>query len=353
MAGLSISREAAAAPVFVAGYPGTLGGANTECWHTVRLWRQFGKHVVLLPNADPPDACRRRLDAIGCTTVSGAWPRLDDAPHLRGATVVAFCNVAFLRCADRFRDLGCRIVWVGCMNWMFPEERLHYRSRGPFDAYVFQSGYQQAELTPQLEKFGVVASQCHRIRGAMCVDEFAFAPRQHSAGTPLVVGRLSRPAPDKFSANTWSLYRRIPHPVLARVMGWNDEVARKVGGPPAWAECLPPDAVSVQVFLASLHCMIQINGGAEENWPRSGLEAMAAGVPIVAPNRWGWREMIRHGETGYLAETDDEVAYYAARLAYDEPHRLAMAGEARRVLEEELASPAALWQAWRPVLEPP
>ena len=29
---------------------------------------------------------------------------------------------------------------------------------------------------------------------------------------------------------------------------------------------------------------------------------MAAGVPIVAQNDWGWREMIEHGVTGFLGE---------------------------------------------------
>ncbi len=25
-----------------AGYPGEMGGANTEAWHTVKLWRRAG-----------------------------------------------------------------------------------------------------------------------------------------------------------------------------------------------------------------------------------------------------------------------------------------------------------------------
>jgi hypothetical protein len=28
--------------IFVLGYPGFVGGAQTECWATVKLWRQAG-----------------------------------------------------------------------------------------------------------------------------------------------------------------------------------------------------------------------------------------------------------------------------------------------------------------------
>jgi len=110
-------------------------------------------------------------------------------------------------------------------------------------------------------------------------------------------------------------------------------------------------AETPQEFLGSLHCMMQVNGGAQENWPRSGLEAMACGVPIVAENRWGWTEMIRHGETGWLADSHDEMAYHAARMAYDEELRMEIAQRARRVLKEELAAPEVLWAAWRRLFE--
>ncbi|MFH1265326.1 MAG: glycosyltransferase, partial [Planctomycetota bacterium] len=116
-------------------------------------------------------------------------------------------------------------------------------------------------------------------------------------------------------------------------------------------ECLPAGAETSRQFLGTLHCMVPINGGAGENWPRCALEAMAGGVPIVAENKWGWREMIRHGETGYLASTDEETAYCAARLAYDEDHRLQIVHQARQALQEELAHPGETWAGWQRLFE--
>ena len=243
------------------------------------------------------------------------------------------------------------MVWVGCMTWLLPEERKLYRRRGPLDAYVFQSRYQEGQLLGQLAKFGVGPSQCFLIRGALDLGEFPFRPLAHRQGSPLVVGRISRAAEDKFSAATWPIYRRIPHPVRARIMAWDESIARKLGPPPSWAECLPAETETAQEFFATLHCMLQVNGSAEENWPRSGLEAMASGVPVVAQNQWGWSEMICHGQTGLLADGADELAYAAARFAYDEDLRLAIAHRARRALEEELANPAAIWPAWQRLFE--
>ncbi len=185
-----------------------------------------------------------------------------------------------------------------------------------------------------------------------CTEEWPFQPLKHEPKKqPFVVGRISRPAPDKYSSNTWPIYQRIPHPIHARLMAWSPEVEHKLGKPPSWAEVLPSRAETAQQFFSRLHVMVQVNGGAQENWPRSGLEAMAAGVPIVAQNQWGWREMIRHGETGYLADTDDELAFYAARLAYDEGLRQYFARAARKRLEQNLASPERIWTAWKHVLE--
>ena len=131
------------------------------------------------------------------------------------------------------------------------------------------------------------------------------------------------------------------------MLGMDDRTHGKLGATPAWADCLKPMAISAQQFLATLHCPLPVNGGARENWPRAGLEAMAAGVPIVAQDDWGWREMIEHGVTGFLGSDDCELAHYAAMLAYDEELRLRVIEAARERLVTELANPAKIWAGWQ------
>ena len=336
--------------IFVCGYPSDVGGANTELWHTAKLWRRMGRGVTLIPTWKADRRWREKLDGIGCHTRETTPDDLHDVPGLAGGTVVSMCNTEFLAVADRFRRLGCKIVWVGCMNWLFPKERLHYRRHGVFDRYVFQSRHQRDQLVPQLRRFGYEDGQGHVIRGAFDCEEFPFRPAPHGRGEVFTIGRISRAAADKYSPRTWDIYAKVPHPIRARVLGWAAEVRARLGPPPRWATCLPAGNQSPREFLATLQAMVHASGQAVENWPRVGLEAMAAGVPVVADNRGGWPEMIRHGRTGYLCDTDDQFAYYTARLAYDEPHRLQMVRRARTVLETELAEPETIAAGWRKLL---
>ena len=333
--------------LFVMGYPGDIGGASTEVWHTICLWRRFDVEVHLIPTSTPEATWRDRLDALHCVTHDATPETLDRIPGLAGAVVVAFCNRGFLATAARLRDLGCRLVWVNCMTWLFDAERQFYAAHGPFDAYVFQSEFQRATLEPQLRAFGYTPRQGHLIRGAFDLTEWEFSPRPHPNGTTFVVGRAARPDPDKWSSNTWPIYNRIQYRnKRALMLGMDERVHAKLGAAPSWADCLKPRALPAPVFFRQLHAMLPINGGARENWPRVGLEAMATGVPIIAQNLWGWREMIVHGKTGFLANCDEELAHYTAMLAYDEDLRLSIATAARQRLESDLADPNRIWEGW-------
>ena len=56
-----------------------------------------------------------------------------------------------------------------------------------------------------------------------------------------------------------------------------------------------------------------------EGLPNTIMEAMAAGVPVVASDIWGNRELVVHGETGFLAPLGDRatLARYANKLLDD------------------------------------
>ena len=334
-------------PVYVLGAPGPVGGADTELWHTLVLWRKFGLEVAVVPTWGLSAPWRQKCEDIGCTVYAPGGPQQAlEVPGLRGSVLVSFCNGEFLKNAALFRKAGCKVVWANCMTWVFDQERRHFAEHGPFDHFIFQSKHQQSMLAPQFRKYGYSDGQGSVIHGAFALEEFPFRPLEHKQGEPFLVGRISRADPDKYSSNTWPIYGRIPHPIRARLMAWDDRIQNKLGPPPEWAECLHVNHETPQEFFGKLHAMLQVNGGAGENWPRSGLEAMACGVPVVVQNQWGWREMVRHGQTGYLCDSDDQLAYYTAKLAYEEEHRMNMAYQARRMLEEELASPEVLWQQW-------
>jgi hypothetical protein len=335
--------------VFIIGYPSEFGGADTELWHTVKIWRRNGVDVCLIPTWRADGRQRAKLEQTGASTWEVAGPDdFSSVPGLAGSIVVSFCNGEFLKIAASLHKLDCKLVWVNCMTWAFGPELSYYEQHGPFSAYVFQSVYQQSLLAPIYAKHGAAQSSFHLVRGAFDCGEFPFQPRSHRPDEPFVMGRIARDDPDKWSSNLWPIYSSVRYTnKRARLMAWSERLTTKCGAPPAWAETLAPNAETAQAFLNSLHCLFPINGGARENWPRAGLEAMSSGVPVVAQREWGWCEMIEHGVTGFLGSDDCELAHFAAMLAHDEELRLQIARKARERLVNILANPACTWSSWR------
>jgi hypothetical protein len=225
------------------------------------------------------------------------------------------------------------------------------RRHSPAEAYVFQSEFQRAELEKVLPPFGYAPAQGRVIRGALSFDEIPFCPRPHGPREEFYVGKLARPDQDKWSSNHWRILERVPYAGRrALAMGWTLPLARKCGSPPAWAETFAPQQLAAGDFLGRCHALLGLNGGARENWPRAGLEAMAAGVPLVCQNLWGWREMIVNGETGFLTDDDEEMAFRLAQLAYDDDLRQRIIRRAREHVKE-LADPERIGRQWRELFE--
>lgn len=338
--------------IFVLGYPGDMGGANTECWHTVKLWRQHGVDVHFIPTWGHDPHWKEKLDAIGCVTHFVDRENLEKTPGLEGSLTVGFCNGEYIIQAPRLRAIGCKLIWVNCMTFLFDYERTFFKEYGPADAMIYQSEFQRQELEGSLQEVGYSSESGHLIHGAFDLDDWKFQPLAHEPDSSFVIGRASRPDTDKWSSNTWKIYEKVSYiHRKALVMGVNDRTLEKMGPAPEWASYLRPMAIPVSSFYACLHCMLPVNGGARENWPRAGLEAFATGVPVVAENAWGWKEMILHGETGFLGRNDYELAYYAAQLAYDESLRQKILTKARERLVEELANPIQIMEKWKNVFE--
>ncbi|MCS7237915.1 MAG: glycosyltransferase family 4 protein [Thermoguttaceae bacterium] len=335
--------------LYVFGYPAEIGGASTELWHTLRLWRLMGLSVSCVVSAPPPARWQGKVNKLGVRTLIWRHSVLDEYPEIRGRTAIAFCHREFLQLAPVLRQAGCRLLWAGCMNWLFPAELRFYRQHGPMDGYLFQSRFQLRTLLPQLAAWGVDRTRCHHIPGAFFVDEmpFCFLPRRPDE--PLVVGRLCRPDPAKWPQELWTTLAQTRLALRCRLMGWSPRIAQHVGPPPPWAEVFPPGAIPAQQFYASLHVLLGWGGSAIENWPRIALEAMAAGVPIVAPASGGWPEMIDHGRTGLLFRTTAELVDCLRQLV-DEELRLYLASQARRHVEEVLAPAQKLIPRWQTFL---
>src|SRR5262249_44953898 len=79
------------------------------------------------------------------------------------------------------------------------------------------------------------------------------------------------------------------------------------------------------------------------------LQYMAAGLPVVANPVGVHREMVRHGETGYLASTPEQWIEAVGRLRRDPGLRRRMGRAGRRLLGSRYTVRAGA-SAWLDVL---
>lgn len=338
------------------GYPGKVGGANTECLHTVHLWREAGWDVTLIPTWGPPDnSMVQELSAIGAKTLLVEKDKLSEVPGLAGATVISMCNARFMQVAGYLREtLNCKIAWLNCMTFLEDWERTFFHFYGPPDAMIYQSEFQRSMLDPVLtNQYGHNPAHSFLVRGAFSwKGEWSFNPRPHPPSTTFTIGRCARPDLDKWHERTYPILERIRYtPKEAILMGVGPQTARYLGDNPPWVQPLAPDYMPIREFYSRLHCCLPLNGLARENWPRVGLECLATGVPLVVPNRWGWKEMVIHNETGLLGDNAAELVEHVDRLATDENLRLRLARNGRDVLESTLASPDQIARTWQTIFD--
>lgn len=79
------------------------------------------------------------------------------------------------------------------------------------------------------------------------------------------------------------------------------------------------------------------------------LEYAALGIPIVAANLAPYREFVRHGETGFLANNDDEWQSYITLLVNDEDARTEMGAAAKKRAEDFVIQKG--WRLWNDAFE--
>lgn len=79
-----------------------------------------------------------------------------------------------------------------------------------------------------------------------------------------------------------------------------------------------------------------VHTGIDETFCQSVQEALAAGIPVVAPARGGPLDLVRHGENGYLWSPDSEVSLIGAvsELVENSIKREKMASRARESVIE-------------------
>lgn len=74
-----------------------------------------------------------------------------------------------------------------------------------------------------------------------------------------------------------------------------------------------------------------------EGMPLSLIEAQAAGLPAVVPDIIGCRDIVRHGETGFVCDSDEQLSYSVRELIENRSLRERMGRSARAMARERFS----------------
>lgn len=171
------------------------------------------------------------------------------------------------------------------------------------------------------------------------LDDFLRIPLPRPDRGRLTVGRVSRDVVEKHDPQDLTLYRMLAaRGVQVRILG-GQCLAPWLGTEPG-IDLLPAGAEPVEGFLAGLDIFFYRTGKFTEPYGRVVLEAMAAGLPVVAAANGGYAEQIRQGLDGVLVRDQGEALAALQKLVMSAElrHRI---GSAARDRALELHGPQA------------
>ncbi len=220
------------------------------------------------------------------------------------------------------------------------------------DAVVANSRWMKGQLI----RMGIVPKRIRVIHNGVETERFGTLPSREAArkalGLPLdarvigTVGRLSPPKDHGTFLRMAKLVRQKRRDTHFLIVGDGElrtEIQAEIAGR-GLQGCvhLCGRLSDVRPALAAMDIFALTSR--TESLPNTVLEAMAAGLPVVATNAGGTNELVRHGETGILCPVGDAAALATAacRLLDDAGEAKRMGNAGRAVAASEFSSTAML-----------
>ena len=256
----------------------------------------------------------------------------------------------FLKNLEVIKRYAKSTTFVNCMTWLFEDEKEMHR-RGLIDVFLYQTDHARERVQNDLTTINS-HFRWFKVKPYFHLMDFPYICDRDE--NQFRFGRISRDDPGKFhSAQLW-VYETMVAPVLKEgvILGLNDEIRTKIGHEPNWIRGVPAGGMPVHDVYRHAHCLIQMSD-TYENLPRVGFEAMASGCLLIVDDRGGWRELVQHGQTGFLCRDQREFVYYSSRAAFEREDRKLMVANARQWLEANWGMEQAKreWTAYFEYLE--
>ena len=307
--------------IYVAGCPSYVGGADTELYHQVLLWRSEGIPVVIVPNSANTinSQIKHEMELIGC--------EIKEYYHgiFNKKTVVNYCNGPALILLNN--ELPENYIFFNCMTWVFDEEIKHIRT-GKITHLGFVSNYQKELLIKEYAKVLEIKEIIPGTNFPRLLDYYPFFDISkfnviNKTNEYFGIGRISRDDPAKFSTDCWNIFDRVLSPIPKKifVLGYNNKIEEKIGKPPPSLDYIwwNPGMISSVDFYSRIDCLIHKTGGSRESYCRVLIEAMAYGIVPLVERDYAFPEILaNNSELDWcMCRSSDEMSYKASELAFN------------------------------------
>lgn len=290
----------------------------------VEVVRAAGIHVHEVGSANGSESPFRRLSRIRAA-IRTLRP---DIVHSYGYPCDVYTPLASLP------RRGRRIVTSRRGNQEVPRVRMLYRLTNPFVDRVLC-------VSSATEQFAARTEGLSPARRAVIpngIDLTTYVPRGEMPHPIRTIGTLGRIREVKGTDLLLDAFARLARPDLALRVGgpadteWGVSFRAKNEG--VRGVVFDGEIENVPPFLSSLDLFVLPSRS--EGMSNALLEAMAAGLPIVATDVGSNREVLAEGEAGVLVNPDAASLAAGMKSVIDDPGRALMLGrEARRRVEEE------------------
>jgi glycosyltransferase involved in cell wall biosynthesis len=256
--------------------------------------------------------------------------RFAGVPHV----VNAFAGMGFVFISNGLFARMIRPVLSGLFRYLLNRNNTLTIVQNADDAKLF------------VERVGIASERIRIIRGSgVDIERFKPVAETRAPETPTAVC-VSRMLWDKGVGELVAAAKLLKSrgvPIRIRLVGPGDDNPASIPKSQLdeWARAGAVEVAGPSDDIPGVYAGadIAVLPSYREGLPKSLLEAAAAGLPLVATNAPGCREICRDGETGLLVpvQSVEPLADALARLANDPALRAALGANARRAAVEEFS----------------
>ncbi len=286
-------------------WPSDLGGADTRLRDLIKLCA-VDYNVTVVPNDEfrlGEERWTSWMESIGVSTAT-----MSALPEKLDGFAFSCCNFRLFSEKERLIGIkarGLKFIWANDMMW-HTEAELSAIRQGLVDVVLYTSPFHAEKLHAD-----VIASR--PLQPMRIVKNYIDASHWPMITRPdrqPVMGKVSRPDVSKFSDDLPMLWQSAAPLWKYDIMGWDEEVAKKF----SWHQfdkrwkLRAPLEIPVSEWLAGVDVFCY-NGSYSyiENQSRAVVEAQLSGMPVVAPSKWNFPNMVWNQRTGFLVDDLDSM----------------------------------------------